>query len=107
MTTRRKQGFHLAAYDYLAAHNVVVRALTDRGEPTKLTPTEMSMVSMMTEICADRGMDLDRATPHLLEVVDNIIADRKRTLFAAFDPRDNMGDETVVPDLSQADGVAA
>jgi hypothetical protein len=107
MTTRRKQGIHLAGYDYLAAHYVVTDALTARGEPTKLTPTEMSMVQMMTEICADRGMDLDRATPHLLEVVDQIVLSRKEVLFPVYDERDNMGDETVLPSLSQADGVAA
>lgn len=104
MTTRRK--IKLAAYDYLASHNVVVAALMARGEPTKLTPTENSMVDMMTEVCADRGMDMERATPHLLEVVNEIVKARIATLFPAYDERDTMGDETINP-FTQADGVAA
>lgn len=105
MTTRRK--ITLAAYDYLAAYRVVVDELTAKRESTHLTPTEMSMVNMVTEVCADRGMQLDRATPHLIEVAREIIRGRGQTLFAAYDERDNMGDETIVPSLSQADGVAA
>jgi hypothetical protein len=107
MTTRRKKGLRLAAYDYLAAHFVVVNALKDRGEPFHMSPTEMSMVTTMTEVCAEKGMNLDRATPHLLEVVDEIVKARKEILFPVFDERDLMGDETVWPSLSQADGVAA
>jgi hypothetical protein len=108
MTTRRKvEAFKLGAYDYLAAHMVVVKALQARGESPKMTPTELSMITMMTEVCAERGMNLDRATPHLLEVAEEIIRGRCATLFPAYDERDVMGDETIAPTLGQADGVAA
>jgi hypothetical protein len=112
MTTRRKKGIRLGAYDYLAAHFVVVNALKDRGEPFHMTPTEMSMVTTMTEVCAERGMNLDRAMPHLLEVVDEIVRARKAVLFPVFDIHENMGDDSCAPAhlrpaLTQADGVAA
>jgi hypothetical protein len=112
MTTRRKKGIPLGAYDYLAAHNIVVDALKARGEPTKMTATEMTMVTMMTEVCAERGMTLDRAMPHLLEVADEIVKARKAVLFPVFDIHENMGDDSCAPAhlrpaITQADGVAA
>lgn len=106
MTRKKADAFRLAAYDYLAVHVVVTSELAARGESTKLTPTEKSMVDMMTEICAERGMDLERTKPHLLEVVDEIVKARCATLFPVYDERDVMGDETVFPAM-QADGVAA
>ena len=66
-----------------------------RGEQTMLTSTEMSMVTMLTEVCAERGMNLERATPLLVECAAEIIRGRKATLYPPFDERDGMGDETL------------
>lgn len=102
MTTRRK--ITLRTYDYLHGLNLVTARLAEMGEPTMLSPFESHCVSVAVEACADHGFTNDQAEQTMRDTANEIIADRKRVLFPAFDPRDNMGDEAA---CAQADGVAA
>lgn len=102
---KKKTGYRLGAYDYFAAHMIVVNGLQCKGENPHMTSTEMSMVTIETEACANAGFNLEQATPRLMEVVSEIVRSRHANLFPVYDERDNMGDETV--SVTQADGIAA
>lgn len=98
MTTRRK--ITLRAYDYNAAHFIVVGYLQKAGEATKLTPTEMCMVTQATEIAADRGMTSEKAEGFMREVAAEIMLARGQTLFQPYDENDNMGDCSTAPAIA-------
>jgi hypothetical protein len=97
VTTRRKK-IALRAYDYLTGQNLVVARLRARGEDGKMDRHEMDMVGVAVEIAADKAVSSEVAEAMMVEVAEQIIRERNRTLFMAFDERDNMGDETVSPE---------
>lgn len=99
MTTRRK-GIKLRAYDYLAGFNIVVAELAKKGEPTKLTPTESSMVDHAVEIAAEQRFTPEQAEATMKEVAAYITTTRGETLFPVFNESDNMGDDCGAPSLA-------
>lgn len=102
MPTRR-QGISVRAYDYLHGLNLVVARLHERGEAVlKLDRHGMDSVSLTVEVCAEQGFTNEQAEAAMRDLADRFITDRGRTLFSPFDSRDNMGDETVVPDQEHA-----
>lgn len=96
MASRRKK-ITLRAYDYMTGHSLVVARLKERGETGKMDRHELDRVNVTVEVCAEQAVASTVAEAAMRELADSIIADRNRTLFAAFDERDNMGDETIAP----------
>ncbi len=89
----RSKRIALRAYDYMTAYRIVVDALQAKGEPTQLTPTEISMVNVATEVCADLGLPHAQAEASILDVAAEIVRARHTVLFPVFDESEAMGDE--------------